>query len=36
MIDELMIISIFLSAILGLGTGIVLIYLALRPEKKDE
>jgi len=36
MIDDLMMIPIFLSAILGLGAGLVLIYLALRPDKKDE
>jgi hypothetical protein len=36
MIDELLMIPIVLSCIAGLVAGIALIYLALKPEKKDE
>jgi hypothetical protein len=36
MIDELLIIPILLSCIVGLASGIFLIYLALRKEKPDE
>ncbi len=35
MIDELLMVPIFLSCIVGLAAGIGLIYLALRPEKNE-